>query len=289
MPNSIPASSDVRLFADDTSIIIHNQDIYTLMQDASSDLALIQDWFNLNKLCLSLNKSCFLIFRGVKKPNLSQIKTISVGEESISRAATAKYVGLTLDETLNWEAHIAELCNSLVKYFSVFYNIRHLINKKLARTIYFAGIYCRIKYGIEIYGAASACKMNRLQTLQNRLLKTLLCKQPLYGTDQLHSELNILKVCDIHNCSVLQFVYNCINEPIPALQTYYTRQNEMHNHDTRFRESISINRYRTELGRSTTHNRGAKLWNDLDSSITNAKTQKEFKNLIERWYKSSYS
>ena len=121
------------------------------MQDVSSDLALVYEWFKLNKLCLSLNKSCFILFRGIRKASFPNIIEIKVGEESISRVPSTKYVGLTLDETLNWDAHITELSNSLIKYFGVFYNIRHLINKKLARTIYFACIYSRIKYGIEIY------------------------------------------------------------------------------------------------------------------------------------------
>ena len=130
--------------------------------------------------------------------------------------------------------------------------------------------------------------MNRLQTLQNKLIKTLLCKQPLYSTDQLHRDLDILKVTDIHNSCVLQFVYNCINDPVPALEGYYTHRHETHNHNTRFQASISINRYHTELGRSTTHNRGAILWNTLNFDVTATKTIHEFKNKIEKFYKSGY-
>ena len=48
------------------------------------------------------------------------------------------------------------------------------MNKNTARNIYFALIYSRINYGIEVYGKCAASYMSKIQTLQNKLMKMLL-------------------------------------------------------------------------------------------------------------------
>ena len=162
------------MFADDTAIIIHGKDVDQLVNQASSVMYHVKKWFNLKKLSLSLNKSNFILFHGKGKDSANHIKEIKVGDDIIPRVSHTKYVGLILDERITWENHISELCKSLTKYFNVFYHIRNFISKNLARTIYHACIYPRIKYGIEIYGSANQSKMNKLQVLQNKLMKVLL-------------------------------------------------------------------------------------------------------------------
>ena len=83
----------------------------------------------------------------------------------ITKAFDSINHGLTLDENLSWDAHIDDVCNNLVKYFSIFYNIRNVVTSHVARAIYFACIHSRIKYGTETYGSASEYKISKLQIL----------------------------------------------------------------------------------------------------------------------------
>ena len=72
---------------------------------------------------------------------------------TIKRFNSFKYLGLTLDETLLWNDHVNELSKSLVKYFGIFNHIKNKITLKVARQLYYAFIFSRMKYGIEIYGS----------------------------------------------------------------------------------------------------------------------------------------
>ena len=92
----------------------------------------------------------------------------------IQRVDTFQYLGVTLDETLNWNEHVDKLCKSLLKYFGIFNQIKHKVTTKIARKIYYAFIYSRIKFGIEVYGNCSETKINKIQTIQNQLLKLIL-------------------------------------------------------------------------------------------------------------------
>ena len=58
---------DGKLFADDTSLLLHNADINTLVTEAELTLSEMYSWFKLNKMLLSISKSSFVLFHGRKK------------------------------------------------------------------------------------------------------------------------------------------------------------------------------------------------------------------------------
>ena len=80
----------------------------------------------------------------------------------IKRVNSFKYLGITLDETLNWSVHVNIRCESLLKYFGIFNHIKYKVKPKVARQIYYALIYPRIQYGIEVYSSCSETHTNRL-------------------------------------------------------------------------------------------------------------------------------
>ena len=162
---------DLTLFADDTVIFSHHRDSNILIHQSKLTMKQIMTWFETNNLSLSIGKSNFILFHGRHKNPQNQIIAIDIGYESILRTYSAKYIGLTLDENLSWDAHIDDVCNNLIKYFSIFYNIRNVVTSHVVRAIYFTCIHSRIKYGIETYGSASEYKISKLQILQNKLLK----------------------------------------------------------------------------------------------------------------------
>ena len=49
-------------FADDTTLLLGHKNHRYLKYCVESDLAIVQDWFNANKLTLNVNKSSFMIF-----------------------------------------------------------------------------------------------------------------------------------------------------------------------------------------------------------------------------------
>ena len=74
--------------------------------------------------------------------------------------------------------------------------------------IYYTMIYSRIKYGICAYGFAKKENMDKVQILQNKLLKVLLEKKWRTPTNELHNKLDILLVNDIFLQEISSFVHN---------------------------------------------------------------------------------
>ena len=157
----------------------------------------LTNWFKANKLTLNSDKSSFTIFKSSKKviPNIpNQIEFLN---QHIKRTSQIKFLRIIVDENLTFNEHVNDICNKLKRLFHIFYNIRDYLSKENIKTIYYALIYSRIKYGLSVYGQASNTKMKRIQTLQNQLLKVLAGKEYRFSTDKLHVEFELLKVKDI--------------------------------------------------------------------------------------------
>ena len=280
---------EIRLFADDTGLFIQDKEPHKLIQKGEIIMAEVVKWFKLNKLELSIGKSNFIIFHGVRKNKVDSITELKIGTETLQRSNTVKYIGVTLDECLSWDQHIDSVCSSLVKYFSVFYNIRNSMNRRIVRIIYYACIHSRIKYGIEVYGAASNTKIRKLQILQNKLLKVLTKSNYRHSTDKLHKDLDILKLKDIYKSSLLHFVYNCVKgSPIDPFKNYFTHRSDQHDYNLRNNDDLTRRNVSLNMGQSTTHYTGATLWNDLPDNLTDIKTIGSFKRGLKNHFLQNY-
>ena len=162
-----------RIFADDTGIFFHCNDSDSLIELTKNVLKYITNWFHDNKLTLNASKTLFVIFRSPRYRISNLPDTVTYNNTTITREKQVTYLGLILDEYLNWKAHIEDLCIKLKRLFPIFYNIRKYLNKDQIRTIYFTMIYSRIKYGCITYGLCTTENLNRIQIIQNKLLKVL--------------------------------------------------------------------------------------------------------------------
>ena len=73
--------------------------------------------------------------------------TLQCNNIIINRECQAKYLGVTLDEYLNYNEYVEDLCKKLKRLFPVFYNIRNYLDKDHIKTIYFTLLYSRLEYG----------------------------------------------------------------------------------------------------------------------------------------------
>ena len=144
-------------------------------------------------------------------------------------------------------------------------------------------IYSRIKYGCIITGQTTNENLNKIQTLQNKLLKVLYYKSYRYSTNNLHNELSILKYNDLINQETLSFVYKYIQGKLPRVfNNYLTHRHELsemieENRKRRFIYPIS----KTEIGKSTIKYVGSRLFNEKAQSLKLNVTMKTFRNHVK--------
>ena len=203
-------------------------------------------------MVLSIEKTNFIIFHNKQNSSKELFERLKLGNVYINRVKITKYMGLNIDQHLNWEYHVEEVQRNLMKYFNIFYNIRGMVPPKLKKQIYNAFVLSRVSYGLEVYGSCSVKLNKQLQTLQNKLLKVLFYKDRLTNTQELHKDLNFLLIKDQHKVNILNFVFNILNnDPIEALKNYYCLGHQNHNYAVRNRYDVHVAMHKTKLGSTT--------------------------------------
>ena len=136
-----------------------------------------------------------------------------------------------------------------------------MISEKIARQVYFAFIHSCIKYGIDVFGDFANEYLQKLLVIQNQLLKLLLNFDRRTSTNELHHQLSLLKVVDIHNVNMLPFVNECKSGRCPTLFSNYYHIREA-GYDLRQNDRLHVPMARTGIGQSCCKIKDAGLWNN---------------------------
>ena len=101
--NDIAQSSNILdfiLFADDTNALLASNDIMTLEQALNTEISKVSNWLIANKLSININN--FQSRQNKLNPNLR----ISIHGELIEQKGSVKFLGVFVDENLDWKEHI---------------------------------------------------------------------------------------------------------------------------------------------------------------------------------------
>ena len=142
LPNCCPTGK-IRIFADDTNVFFHSNNIEDLITNAKRIMLQLNSWFVSNKLTLNTSKSSFTIFKSSRKKINNIPKSIDFLNYKIERKSSVKFLGVILDEHLTWNQHINHVCNKLRSLFHVFYSIRRYLSKDNIKTLYYTLVYTR--------------------------------------------------------------------------------------------------------------------------------------------------
>ena len=93
-------------------------------------------------LTVNLSKTSYTIFKTQNKIIPEILNSVSFKHGIIHRVKSTKYLGVILDEKLNWEEHINSVITSLRKISSSFKIIKHQVHKSNKLLLYNAYIFC---------------------------------------------------------------------------------------------------------------------------------------------------
>ena len=122
--------------------------------------------------------------------------------------------------------------------------LKPFLKDKLIRTIYFSVVYSHLYYGIQAWGSADPTTLNKLAILQNKAVRILSGVQyfqiygqepgPLPSSEPLYKKLEILKIQDIFELSISNFVYSTLTFDSPTIfDNWFQYAHEVHDHTTR--------------------------------------------------------
>ena len=100
-----------------------------------------------NKLSLNYSKTTYLLFNKHLPSSINTNFKVLINNIQIDKNKVVKYLGVHIDENLNWSAHITELSLKLAKCYSLLYQLREYVTTETIHMLYYRFAYSRIQYG----------------------------------------------------------------------------------------------------------------------------------------------
>ena len=225
-------------FADDTLLYstfnktTYKKDITSL----NSELENVSNWLKLNKLKLNLEKTRFMLFHPIRTTFWKNINfDVIIDKTIIKKVYSYKYLGVIIDDNLNWSEHIETLKNKLLKTIGVLYKTRYYLNEKSLYLIFNSLFMSHVKYGLLCWGRANAGKISEIDKLINRALRCMHFKKWNESIRSIKTTKKILNVKNMFKYDLGVFMYKFRRNMLPVnFKPYYTEINKIHQHLTRF-------------------------------------------------------
>ena len=138
-------NSETFHFGDDTYLLNIKYSINKINKVVNKGLKFLIQWLHANKISLNVTETEVIIFRR-KKKQLDFDLNLKICGKKLQASSYVKYLGIYLDEYLDWSPHINHLCHKLVKANAMLCKLRHCVIKAIIKSIYYAIFLYHLSY-----------------------------------------------------------------------------------------------------------------------------------------------
>ena len=90
-----------------------------LVSSANKEISNVSSWFKANQLSLNLSKPNFIIFETRKRSVLTHLPDIFIDDVKICKIDNVKFLGITINEYLDWSSHTSAISKSIARSVGV--------------------------------------------------------------------------------------------------------------------------------------------------------------------------
>ena len=175
------------LFADDTNIFVVGKTIKEAYENTNSVLNEVHHYMRANKLHINLSKCSYMHFRPQHSntERLTCARTREYGTEPVIKLCNkklkkvdrVKFLGVIIDDKLNWDAQIDHLVTKLNSSIVVIKRIKKFIPESEYMKLYNALFKSHMTYCISCWGGISSNKLQKIFYIQKRCIRLLFGKE----------------------------------------------------------------------------------------------------------------
>ncbi|KAK3539398.1 hypothetical protein QTP70_006301 [Hemibagrus guttatus] len=202
-------------YADDTQLIFsfHPSDTMASAQ-ISACLVDISSWMTAHQLKLNPSKTELLVIPG--DPSPAQDLAISLNNSMISPSATARNLGVTMDNQLSFSSHVTNVTRSCR---FLLYNIRRIwpfLSTQATQVLVQSLVISRLDYCNSLLAGLPLNAIRPLQMIQNAAARLVLNLPKFSHTTPLLRSLHWLPVAARIRFKTLMLAYKAKNGPAPS-------------------------------------------------------------------------
>ena len=166
---------DFILYADDTTLVstLENLEHGITLLNWKMQLIVnskISSWLVSNMLVLNVAKSKLMLF--FKSPKRPPKLTLSINGDIIEQVEEINFLGITVDQNVNWDTHITKISIKLARVIGILHKLKRNFLQHILRTIYNSSIHPHCNYGLYLWGL----KCRLIKVLQKKAVRILAFK-----------------------------------------------------------------------------------------------------------------
>ncbi len=276
------------MYADDTAVFYFAKDVDEMALSIQYDMQSISYWMRQNRLSLNVSKTKFMLIGSKQKVNRVGTVGVSLNGEAIENVHNFKYLGVLLDQQLQFHTHIDHIVNKVTNKLGLLYKTRSLFDEKTALMLYKAMITPHLDYGCLLYEVAPEYQLRRLQVIQNAAARLILLAQPDTPVYQLHEKLHLDTLATRRSKTMVKTTYSCLHDKEPHYLYDKLKAVSHEGRRTRACDSgmLQVPRMKTNYGKMSYAFRGPVQWNVTNLDFKAAVNKKQLKSLLKSsWYK----
>ena len=162
------------MFADDKNITISAKNAEDFEEKFNNELSNMHNWLLANKLTVNVDKSEYILIGSRQRLAGIDIEPIiNIGGKNLRRVSKTKSLGILIDENLNWNDQIDNICKKASKKIGILRRAKKYISQQSLLTIYQSLVQPYFDYCSLVWGNCNQTCKDKLQKLHNRAAREI--------------------------------------------------------------------------------------------------------------------
>ena len=245
----------------------------------SNELVKLSKWFAINKLSPNMAKINVMVFSNhTKTSNV----TVHINDTNIEMVYVNTFLAVLIDNKLKWEQHVKMITSKLSKTIAIMNRTKYILDKNARLILYYSLFLPYMSYCCEVWGNTSKTNIECMYLLQKKVVRIVCGVGYREHTNELFSELRILKLIDIVKLRSACIMYKAHRKLLPNNLLLLISLDSDRGHITRQNNTFKQLFARITLKSQCISVQGIKLWNSLENSIKSANNILMFRKLYKR-------
>ena len=207
------------IFVDDTNAFCSGDNIQDVANIVNRELNKLEVWFGVNRLSLNVSKTNYMLFSNSK---VLPLINISIHDYKIEKVNVTKFLGILIDDKLNWKLHIEMVKSKLNKTISILARSKRCLNKSSLHTLYCSMFLPYINYCSEVWGNTYITNIKPICLLQKKAIRIINNSGFKDHTHELFLKSRVIKFLGLVKLKTAIVMYKAKNKLLPInIQTLF--------------------------------------------------------------------
>ena len=272
--------SNIKLFADDTSLFLSVENPNLTANTINSDLLSIDSWSDDWMVTFNAQKTDAMLMS--RKRDLVHHPPLVFQDHQLEHMDQHKHLGLVFRNDLRWNDHINAILAKATKQLNILKTLQFRLDRKTLEIIYTSFIRPLMEYGNVVWDGCTQSDALKLESVQLAAARVISGAMRTTFDAKLYEETGLTTLAKRREVSKLILMYKITNNMVPEYLSSIisNEQNLNRRYITRQAPDLPQFRTRTELFVNSFFPSTIKLWNQLPLDVRNSTTLADFKNKI---------